>query len=291
MRPLFAGFAALCIFYTKAVFPQAVTTPEKDSTIIPKTKATIFTGLVYVPRLHYYGRSDSLKSGALIPTLLIQFDSSGFYLSGSTVFINNNTQPFTYGAAITEAGYKFGKRQNGVGGSIYADKFFYKTKYLVQSSLKWQAGLNLAYYNKIMNISGAGLAAFSGMTDIFSTITLDHSFKTKKGRSVFLFTPTAAANAGTQHFTYNYYKRNNLLFVPVANQQATKSSSRFNILSYEFSMPVIWARKNLFVIATPGYVIPQNIIKVESRPDLSERAENLFYTNLTLLYSFKIKHH
>ena len=89
-----------------------------------KTVATIISGLSYSPKLHYYGRTDDLKSSALMPTVLVQFDSLGLYLTGSTVFTTNTVQPLEYAATVTEVGYKFGKRQ-GIAGSIYADKFFY----------------------------------------------------------------------------------------------------------------------------------------------------------------------
>ena len=253
-----------------------------------KTIATIFAGVNYVPNLHYYGRTDSLKSSAVIPTALIQFDSSGFYLSGSAVFIDNAAQNLQYGATVTEAGYKFGK-QKGIAGSIYANKFFYQTKTLVQSALKEQAGLNLSYLNKIVNINSTALAAFSGNTDFFASAGLDHSFKITTGKTVFVITPTAVANAGTQNFTHSYYKKSNFLIFPAADKQVTESSNQFNILSYEFSIPVVCAINNFYIIATPGYVLPKSVITVTNRPDISERATNLFYTNISLLYSFKIK--
>lgn len=265
----------------------AVTVPA-DSLKNKKTIVTFFGGTAYVPNLHYYGRTDSLKSSALVPTLLVQFDSSGFYISGSAVLIANATQSLQYGAAITEAGFKFGKTK-GFAGSIYADKFFYQTQQLVQSALTAQGGANLSYLNKIVNINTSAIAAFSNKTDLFTSAGADHAFKFSKRKSLFVLTPTVVANAGTQSFTYSYYKQNSVLGIPVNNQQVTETSKQFNILSYEFSMPVIWVYKNFFVVATPGYVIPQNVIKVQGRPDVSERAQNLFYTNLTLLYSFKLK--
>lgn len=282
-------FAYTVIFFLLQQSVSAQNTSAATADIkTKKTIATIFTGVNYVPNLHYYGRTDSLKSSAVIPTALIQFDSSGFYLSGSAVFIDNAAQNLQYGATVTEAGYKFGK-QKGFAGSIYANKFFYQTKTLVQSALKEQAGLNLSYLNKIININSTALAAFSGNTDFFGSAGLDHSFKITTGKTVFVITPTAVANAGTQNFTHSYYKKSNFLIFPAANQQVTESSKQFNILSYEFSMPVVCAIKNFYIIATPGYVLPKSIITVANRPDISERATDLFYTNISLLYSFKIK--
>lgn len=277
---------SLCVLHGRAQTNAAA--PAADSVKITKTAATVFGAVAFVPNLHYYGRTDSLKSSALLPTILVQFDSSGFYISGSAVFIQNTLQTMDYGAAITEAGYKFGKKK-GLAGSIYADKFFYRDKQLVQSALQAQAGATISYLNKIVNINTGFITAFSNKTDFFASAGADHSFKFSKGKSVFVITPTAVAGAGTQSFTYSYYKKNNVLGFPLSSQQVTETSRRFNLLSYEFSMPSVWAYRKLFLVITPGYVIPKNVITVAGRPDISERAGNLFYTNLSILYTLKIK--
>lgn len=287
MKTPFALIIIAGLFIYKPSVAQN-STPVTDAVKPVKTKATIFAGVSFIPNLHYFGRTDSLKSSALTPSILIQFDSSGLYLSGAAVLLNNSSQSLQYAATVTEAGYKFGKKK-GITGSIYANKFFYQSKELVQSALHEQAGLNLSYLNKIVNINSTAVAAFSGNTDFFASAGLDHAFKISKGKSVFVITPTVVANAGTQNFTHTYYKKNNFLIVPVADQQVTENSRQFNMLSYEMSVPAVWAINHFFIVATPGYVMPQNIITVSGRPDISERAGNLFYTNITLLYSLKIR--
>jgi hypothetical protein len=57
-------------------------------------------------------------------------------------------------------------------------------------------------------------------------------------------------------------------------------------LAYEASVPVIYAKGKVMLIATPSYIMPQNLVTVPGRPDLSERGENTFYTTLTAKYSF-----
>jgi hypothetical protein len=66
----------------------------------------------------------------------------------------------------------------------------------------------------------------------------------------------------------------------------TESAQKFNILSFEFSAPVIFATGNFQLLFTPSYVMPQNLIVVEGRPDLSERGENLFYATFGAKMSF-----
>jgi hypothetical protein len=254
-----------------------------------KTVATIIGGVSYVPKLHYYGRTDQLKSSAVMPTVLVQFDSVGLYFTGSTVFTTNSTQPLEYAATVTEVGYKFGKKQ-GIAGSIYGDKFFYQNKTLVQSALRGQAGLNLSHLNKVANVNLTSIAAFSDKTDFFASAGLEHPFVMKTGQSVFVITPTAVANAGTQSFTNTYLKNNKFLGIPVSNQSTTQTTQVFNLLSYEFSVPMVWVYNNIFLVVTPGYVMPQNELTTSGNTEVVSRTgTNLFYVNLSLLYSFKLK--
>ena len=252
-----------------------------------KTISTILAGAVFAPRLHYYGRTDSLKSSALLPVVLIQFDSVGIYASGTSVFLNNRIQQFEYAGTIAELGYKFGKPMR-FSGNIYANKFFYNTTQLPQSALKAQVGTNLAYHTRPVNVTITGSAAFADRTDFFASGGLNHNFTWRKGKSVLVITPTAVANAGSQNFTNTYYKQN-IPGLPLPPQEVTESSKRFTFLSYDFSLPLVYAYKGLFLIVTPTYVVPDNVIKVANHPELSETASNLFFVNLTALYSFKIR--
>lgn len=284
MKP-FTILSALLLCLDCASVSQAQSETETPK----KTVATVISGLSYSPKLHYYGRTDELKSSALMPTVLVQFDSLGLYLTGSTVFTTNAVQPLSYAATVTEIGYKFGKKQ-GIAGSIYGDKFFYQNKTLVQSALQGQVGLNLSHLNKIANINLTSIAAFSDKTDFFASAGLEHPFVMKTGKSVFVVTPTAVANAGTQSFTSTYLKNNKFLGIPISNQSSTQTTQVFNLLSYEFSMPVVWVFNNIFLVATPGYVMPQNVVSTSGNTEVvSRNGTNLFYVNLSLLYSFKIK--
>jgi hypothetical protein len=60
----------------------------------------------------------------------------------------------------------------------------------------------------------------------------------------------------------------------------SENVKNFNILSYEFSMPVIFAKGKFQALAIPAYVLPQNLVTVPGRPDLSERGKNMFYVTL-----------
>ncbi len=283
----------LLVIINKDLLAQDVNVTNNETKIsvqqtpVPKTTATFIGGAVYAPRLHYFGRTDSLKSTALLPTLTIQFDSIGIYGSGTSVFLNNTIQSFKYAGTIVEAGYRFGK-QKGLTGNIYGNKFFYNTTQLPQSAFKEQVGLNLNYLMKPINITATGSSAFSKeRTDYFASAGINKVFKKVVKKAIILITPTYVLNAGSQNFSSIKTRTGVLGGVTGMQQQTIENNKRFKILSHEISLPLIYARKHIFFILTPTFVAPQNIVVVANRPDLSEYAKNLFYANATVLFSFK----
>ncbi len=264
----------------------AIAQPEVDPNLNKKEKSTVsFTvGSTFSSNLHYYGRTDSLKSSALIPNLSLEF-GKGFFFNTSFVFINNKTKSFDYTAAIVGAGYKFGESE-GLAGNLYADKFFYNNNQLVQSSQTGQAGFALSWLNNVMDLNGGSSVVFSNNADFFASLGLDHPFRIGKENTIFVVTPTVTANAGSQNFTHTYLLKRNIFLLPVADQEFTKTSKQFQLLSYDISVPLELVHDNLSIHITPGYVLPQNVIKVAGRPDLSENASSLFYFNIGASITF-----
>ncbi len=276
MKLLLLTFLIAFSFSLKAQQTVPRDSTARDSVINKKTTFTFLGGAIFAPVLHYYGRTDSLKSNALLPTVYLQFDSLHFYVSATSVFLSDKTQTLTYAGTITEAGYKFGQKIKGFGGSIYANKFFYNTTQLPQSAFQEQAGLNLYYLDKFINFTASGDVAFSKENpDAFASVGINHIFKKSKGKNIYLATPTFIANAGTQNFT-------NILSGTYQN------ASRFTMLDYELSVPLMYVRnKHLFIMVTPTYVLPVNIVTVPGHPEISETAGNIFFANFTVLYQFK----
>ena len=268
---------------------QSIAQKISDSTDIQSTTQVTF-GTSFASKLHYFGRVDSLKSSAFIPSVSVKF-TNGLYLTGSFIFVNNSNTSLAYTAAITEAGYRFGK-STGLAGSIYADKFFYTTSSeLVQSVQKGQAGFSLSHLNNILDVNIGASAVFSDKTDYFTNAGVDHQFRISLSNAVILLTPTVAINAGTQNFTSTYYttKRNVPAFIPIGfpgtTNATTTTVTNFQVLSYELSTPVTLVYNKFAFTVTPAYVIPQNVAAVANRPDLAANAVNLFYTNLGLTYT------
>jgi len=241
----------------------------------------------YNTGLNYYGRIDSLHSSGFFPLAELWFNES-FYMNAAPVFVNNSAASFQYAGTITSAGYQF-KSKNKWLGNIYVLKPFYReSSELVQSALKAQTGMTLTRLNKILNVTGGADVKFSDKTDYGVTGGLDHILRYQlNDKTVLVIDPSAYINAGTQQFTKSYLKRTTgFLFFPGSEQVVTESAQKFTILSYEFSAPVILAINKFQLLFTPAYVIPQNLLTVEGRPDLSEKGEKIFYATFGAKMSF-----
>ena len=155
----------LCLFFGliahAAVAQDTLVLPDSLKNPNSLKKRTAFTiSISYLPKLHFYGRTDNLKSTALAPGALIQF-GNGIYLSSAVILLNNKQASMQYAATVAGAGYIFGK-EKGFAGSVFGDLFFYANKDHVQSSQKGQVGYNLSYLNPVLNINNNSSIVFSG---------------------------------------------------------------------------------------------------------------------------------
>lgn len=244
-------------------------------------------GVYYNSNLNYYGRTDSLRSSAVFPVAEIWINKK-FYINAAPVFVNNAFTSFDYAGTVATAGYQAKSENEKWLTHIYITKPFYESSsQLVQSALKAQFNTNLSWLNKIININFGGDVKLSDKYDFGLTAGLDHLFRHDFEKDWRLFVnPSAYINAGTQRFTSTYYKKNSFLLFPGVEQQVSEEVNKLNILSYELSMPVIVAKGKLQIIVIPAYVIPQNLITVQGRPDLSERGKEMFYVTAGAKYNF-----
>ncbi|MDB5230487.1 MAG: hypothetical protein JWN76_1292 [Chitinophagaceae bacterium] len=245
-------------------------------------KKNVFTaGINYQSRLHYFGRTDSLKSSGIFPSIGFQL-KSGLYAQGTAVLYQNVLQPLTYTGSAIEAGYRFPQSEH-FSGNIFATKFLYKdNSTLVQSALKEQAGVNLNFLNKVLNINTGADVKFSDKTDFGATAGVDHLFimPFPETKSALAIDPTFNVYGGTQNFQNTYNRKRTVNGIPLGTETVTETATKFNILAYEASVPVVFVKGKFNISVTPSYVVPQNLIVVSGRPDLSERGEKMFYVNM-----------
>ena len=234
----------------------------------------------YNSNLNYYGRTDSLKSSGVFPLAELWFKN--FYVNAAPVFVNNITSSFDYAGTVATAGYMSVSDDKKWFSNFYVVKPFYESNsQLVQSALKLQGAFSITYLNKLINITGGADVKISDKTDFGITAGVDHVFRKQfADNSVLVIDPSAFLYAGTQQFTSTYYKRNSFVPVPISGQTVSEEVKKLNILSFEFSMPVIFTKKKFQLLFSPAYVIPQNLITVQGHPDLSERGQEMFYVTI-----------
>jgi hypothetical protein len=255
---------------------------QNDTSI--KRKNVFIASMNYQSRLHYFGRTDSLKSMGMYPTIGFE-TKAGFYGSGSPIFVSNALQSPYYAGTILEAGYKFPETRNFSGNVFYNHFLYEKSSEIVQSALKAQTGANFTYNNKVVNVTAGSDLKFSDKTDIGVTLSLDKLMIHLAPDSswALAFNPTAALYSGTQNFTQTYYKKNNIAGLPIGGQQlVTEEVQSFNVLAYELSLPVVFVKGKFNASITPAFVSPQNLVTVPNKPDQSEYGKNMFYVSASV---------
>jgi hypothetical protein len=267
-----------------ALFVFRLASAQTDSSEKQKPKFKI--GINYNSGLNYYGRTDSLKSTGVFPLAELWF-TKDIYVNAAPVFVNNAVQSMEYAGTVTSIGYLH-VTDKWIS-NLYLLKPFYKqSSQLVQSALKAQTGASFSRLNKILNVTLGGDLKFSDKVDFGATAGLDHLIRNQfEDKSVLVIDPSFYAYAGTQNFTTTYNKKKNgFLVFPGGSEQVSQSVTKFNILAYEFSMPVVYVKGKWMALVTPSYILPQNLITVANRPDLSERGQNMFYATVGLKYTF-----
>ncbi len=249
----------------------------KDTT--SSTESThLVLGASYNSGINYFGRVDSLHSKAYYPFVGVAL-KDGLYANATFVFIQNSLQS-QYAATLLEGGYNFKGHNGHWAGNLSVSRFFYQQDVnLVQSAVREMAAASITNLNKILNITLGGNVKWSDKADVGAQAGVDHIIRIPDifGNDVLVIDPSAYAYAGTQNFTQTYYQKRNFLIFPMADQQVTSTSQQFNIMAYELSVPVVYGYKKLNLILSPAYVMPQHLIVVPGRPDLSENGANLFY--------------
>ncbi|TCJ15837.1 hypothetical protein EPD60_07710 [Flaviaesturariibacter flavus] len=274
------------IFLALALLPGTALLAQSDS-----TKPQLKLSVNYNSNLHYYGRTDSFRSSGYFPMVEL-YITPKFYVNAAPIFVSNKFQSFNYAGTVATAGYL--NVTDKWLTSIYALKPFYTSEArLVQSALKAQAGASVGRLNKVANVTLGADVKFSDAVDFGASAGLDHIFRHMLPGSggVIVVDPTVTVNAGTQRFSTTYVKQQNgngngPLGLPIGNGNGnggasteTVQSNRFNILSYEASVPVIYVRGKWMLLATPAWVSPQNLLA-------GEYGKDQFYVTAGLKYSF-----
>lgn len=265
------------------IFNFHVVQAQTDSS--SKAKAEFKISINYNSNLNYYGRTDSLNSTGVFPLAELWLNQK-FYVNAAPIFVNNAVQSYDYVGTVATIGYQ-NVTSKWITAASVLTPFYNQSSTLLQSALKAQANLSATSLNKIANITLGVDAKFSDKTDFGATAGIDHSFLVQGKKSTWVIDPSFFAFAGTRQFSRTYAKKQSSFLDRFrGSEEETLTYKNFSLLAYEASLPIVWVRNKIMLMATPAYVLPQNLINDPAKPELSEQGENTFYTTISIKYSF-----
>jgi len=283
-------FTILAFFILSDIICFSQTTgAEKDTT---KSVSSLTVSLLYSTNTLYLGRKDANYKSYLNPGLTY-INKTGIYVSLSGDYYPdlkiNKLADYTY-----EAGYQFTLMKE-LTGSIYLSGLHSNSNSTkVNAGVGTSFGTYLSWDNDIVNI-GAGFDYSKGkFSDLSFTPTVSKSIPFSFG-SLYQFDlsidPSLTFSLGSQNF-YRYYladrKYKNATVATRVNEHV-KELKKFQLLDYEFSMPVSLSYSDFTLTVTPLYVIPVN------QPDFTnilpllpgfKVSDNTFYFQFGLGYAF-----
>jgi hypothetical protein len=237
---------------------------QTDSTAVDSasSKSTLTLAAVYSNDASYYGQRAAEK----IPYAAVAANyqlPSGIYFTGQTYkLLNDNTS--TLSAGSLGAGVNFKLAKNLTTDLSYSHSFYAAHSPLLQAANGDNASVSLSW-EKWITASVTGDYAFGKTNDAFVTTALSKQislFSIGK-KDVVTITPSADMVSGTQHFYQSYIKqkkkRDSILGnlpIPIFGRPnsnhadtITTKETAFNLLSYNFKLPLDYNRGNYVIEA------------------------------------------
>jgi len=257
---LCAACAVLFLFATGAY-------AQKDTTEVPvPKKAYLKLGLNFLSNNVYLGRTDTVNTPTLSPTIKYSF-KSGIYLSGAMDIITNKNKN-----KLDGGNFEFGYDHIGDGdvdwGASFTKLFFNATSTQVDATVSSELNAYIDYDIADVVTASMGVnyeVAKSGFTgDVLLSPSLSHDFLVD---GVFgdddelLISPSATLNAGSQNFYSGYLVRKGKIAakrVNAAYDAYSTALGTFTLLDYELSAPISYICGKFTFSFTPTMAFAQN---------------------------------
>jgi hypothetical protein len=249
MKSLFL-ISFLAIYAGNSFGQTDSTASNADSTV---AKSSLTLGAVYSNNASYYGQSAETR----IPYAAIAANyrlKSGFYFSAQTFkILNENTSSVSAGSI--GAGVNFKVAKNFSTDISYNHTFYPAYSPLLQAGNADNASMVLSL-EKWLTASITGDYAFGKTNDAFVTVGASKEINLFSigAKDIVTITPSANIVAGTQHYYETYVTekklRDSLLGLitdplfgnPGSTENKTVVTTSFNLLSYNFKIPLAYNR-------------------------------------------------
>jgi hypothetical protein len=229
----------------------AIKAQQDDS----KKSTTITLAVMYNSNVSYYGQSTNEKMPYVLANATLRSPTGIYFSAGSYKLLN-------YGSGVSETdlgiGYDYNFNEQLTTGASYTHSFFPSNSPLLQASNTNNLNISASYALSFLKSAFSADYAFGQQSDVFlswnnsSEITLGNFFSDK---NIFYIEPGIEVVAGTRRFYENYtiskVKREKAKgkaplspgnLGSAATSTSIVESSRFNLLSYNFKLPLSFSR-------------------------------------------------
>ncbi|MGX5816623.1 hypothetical protein ACWKWU_00410 [Chitinophaga lutea] len=233
---------------------------QSDSAQTGKKKTTVTTGVTYASNASYYGQlpEEAMPYVALSASVRIP---AGFYITGLGYRLLKDSGRIV-SAMAAGAGFAFPISKKLEADLSYTHTFYPANSPFLQASSPDNASLALTHTGWLTT-GLRGDYNFGDEQDVFASLSLEKQINLgslAKGKDLITLTPSAEVTAGTQHFyeTYTTQKRyrDSLLGLPLPvpvpigeTETRTRSVTNFNLLSYNFKVPLAYNRTHYMIEA------------------------------------------
>jgi len=226
--------------------------------------------------LHYYGRTDSFSTRAVLASAELWVNKS-FYLSATPVFTYSTVSSLKYGGTVMSVG-NFAQTKHFANNSYLMIPLYRSDLQLPQTVLKAQLSSQSTWKNRILNIKFGGEARLSDVLDFGASTGIEKTLTIYKYKTVTIIAiPSLLANAGTRRFTKSYIEKRagNVLF-PGTEQEVSEQVTAFSLLDLELSAPLVLVKGKYLLLISPTLVSPQNLLPTEI--DRANQPGNLLFS-------------
>jgi hypothetical protein len=264
---MFRAFVSMLLFLN-VQFIYAQTTKEK--------KRYVSIGASYSSNMNFYGRTDSVSCSGFSPYVEVGFFKNAS-ISLSPTFISDAFQTMAYSGLSASFDLQKSVGDWYLSGGV-SKSFYTNNSYLTQSVVNGQLYSYITYFNDLLNLSGGADVKISDRTDYVFNVGLDHSFvKNDENDGTWLIDPTLNASIGTHQFSRSFLDSK---YFGIVNNELSK----MRLLSTELSVPILYLKGPVFMMLSPAYVVPMNLLKVGGV--IRETGKTQFFLSATLRYKF-----
>ena len=269
-------------------FAQEKTVTDTIVSNSASNKSYALVGMTYNSDIVFLGRKNPIKS-PYISASAGYYHKSGLFINGIISYLataeRKRIDLFT-----ASGGYDYNK--NNLTAGVSATGYVFNSKsYTVKSALAGNLNIYADYDFDLLEVYLGGTVYLSNQSDFIFNATVSHNFYADNDN--LKISPAFSLYGGTQNYYSNY--NNNLQFgrhminngSPASTGTGMMGGGFFNILNYEFSVPVRYMFKRFQFVLLPVYAIPVNATTINNNQNTykEDLANNFFWS---LGVNFKI---